>query len=155
MTIYNVVRDGEATRRDITEGNKFNQFPPNMREISPSEFWSRMSAHTPIKIETRAPVVRGDDDYPYSYIWASLNLYYFSEDEGVAFTVNWNPTPKHDGPNDFWPRFFWFGPCRHEWKEISQEEAKKKGVMHHGMCYHVYECQVKNCGKFMSTDSSG
>lgn len=42
--------------------------------------------------------------------------------------------------------------CVHEYKELSQESARAKGIAHHGMCWHVYECA--KCGHAMSQDSS-
>jgi hypothetical protein len=42
--------------------------------------------------------------------------------------------------------------CVHEYKELSQETARAKGVEHFGMCWHVYECA--KCGHHKSTDSN-
>jgi hypothetical protein len=43
--------------------------------------------------------------------------------------------------------------CLHEWRELSVQEARSKGISHFGMCYHVVEC--KHCGRIRSYDSSG
>ena len=42
--------------------------------------------------------------------------------------------------------------CIHEFRELSQDEARKAGVAHYGMCWHVYECN--HCGKHVAQDSS-
>jgi len=147
MSISNVVNDSQASR---DRGNKYNQFPPNMIEVSPSEFWHNVSV--PRKIETRQPFLYSEDA-PYGYFWGTLIMYYTDEESGYAFTTHWDPTPNYQGPNDVWPRFFWFGPCRHAWRELTQKEAHEKGIIHHGMCYHVEEC-VK-CEKIWTYDSSG
>jgi hypothetical protein len=58
--------------------------------------------------------------------------------------------------NDYWDkkiRYFKFAKCFHVYEELSVEEAKKAGVEHFGMCYHV--CKCKNCGMIHSYDSSG
>jgi len=48
-------------------------------------------------------------------------------------------------------RYFYFG-CEHKNIELSQAECRKRGISHHGMCYHVYECS--QCGYIESQDSS-
>ena len=42
--------------------------------------------------------------------------------------------------------------CLHQDVEISRADAQAAGIVHFGMCYHVYKC-VK-CGRHKSTDSS-
>lgn len=42
--------------------------------------------------------------------------------------------------------------CIHEYKEISAKEARERGIMHYGMCWHVYVCS--KCGNIDCTDSS-
>ena len=49
-------------------------------------------------------------------------------------------------------RYFKIG-CRHNWKELTQKEARAKGISHYGSCYHVRECL--SCGIVWSYDSSG
>jgi len=43
--------------------------------------------------------------------------------------------------------------CEHDFEEISGDEARKLGVQHFGMCWHVTRC--KKCGEISSYDSSG
>jgi len=43
--------------------------------------------------------------------------------------------------------------CLHTMKELSYEEARKRGINHYGRCYHVYEC-TKGCGTIRGYDSS-
>lgn len=42
--------------------------------------------------------------------------------------------------------------CVHDDVELSQLEARAKGVAHYGMCWHVYEC--RKCRRRRTTDSS-
>lgn len=42
--------------------------------------------------------------------------------------------------------------CVHDYHELSVEQCRAKGIGHHGMCWHVYECA--KCGEIRSTDSS-
>lgn len=43
--------------------------------------------------------------------------------------------------------------CIHERREVEQSECRKRGIVHHGMCWHVNEC--KKCGQLSAYDSSG
>ncbi len=43
--------------------------------------------------------------------------------------------------------------CFHEYTELSQQEAREKGVSHFGMCYHVLQCI--HCDQITAYDSSG
>ena len=49
-------------------------------------------------------------------------------------------------------RYFRIG-CEHNWKELSQKEARAEGVSHYGNCWHVNKCG--DCGMVWSYDSSG
>lgn len=49
-------------------------------------------------------------------------------------------------------RYFRLG-CPHEWKELAQEEAERRGRVHHGRCYHV--CYCAKCESYWEYDSSG
>jgi len=147
VSVFKLVYDGEATA-----ARSHNEMPENIREISPSEFWHKMGTYTPKRIEFRQPIVRNADGAFGGFV-GGLHMYWFSDDDGLAFMTEWDPDTRHyQGPNDFWARFFWFGKCRHSWREMTQREAKEKGQVHFGMCYHVCECSL--CGKFMSYDSS-
>ena len=42
--------------------------------------------------------------------------------------------------------------CIHTTKELTQAECRKRGITHHGMCWHVTECI--HCGKISAYDSS-
>lgn len=42
--------------------------------------------------------------------------------------------------------------CVHKNRELSVEECRARGIGHHGMCWHVYECE--KCGQIRSVDSS-
>lgn len=44
--------------------------------------------------------------------------------------------------------------CDHNYgRELNVEECQRRGIAHHGNCWHVYECG--KCKKFFSVDSSG
>lgn len=75
-------------------------------------------------------------------------------DIGKGLFVNSRPyrdgTPASHG---YFMRFFRIG-CDHlNLKELSQEEARKRGIRHYGMHDHYYECP--DCGYTRRTDSSG
>ena len=61
-----------------------------------------------------------------------------------------HPSRKYD--YGYAVRFFRLG-CIHAWKELSQQESRERGVLHHGNCYHVYLCLV--CDMIQARDSSG
>lgn len=123
----------------------WNAFPEGMREISASEFWGLMNKYTPKLIEHRQPYVQSCEEFPGGYLWGDLTLYYLDDNEGIAFTVEWTDM-------QYWARHFWFGPCRHVYKELTQQECTTEGIVHFGRCFHVYRCE--KCGKFQWFDSS-
>jgi hypothetical protein len=137
---YKIIIDGEHQKRqkDIkrNSGDHFNDFPPNMREISPSDFWHWFGSYQPAGTEFRQPIVdRG--------FWGNLTLLFSNHamTEGYAFTTHWDPVSGHNGPNDFWPRFFRFGICIHV------DTASTIGN-----CLRKYTC--KKCGRSYTIDSS-
>ena len=42
--------------------------------------------------------------------------------------------------------------CIHDFVGVSEDECNRRGITHHGRCWHVYEC--KHCGQITSHDSS-
>jgi len=124
-------------------GQHLNDFPPNMREISPSEFWHWFGLYTPAATEFRQPIMPGNEDNLYGEFWGDLTLLYSTHamTEGYAFTTSWDYTQPHGGPNDFWPRFFKFGLCIHRYQGM---------VI--GNCLTKYTCQ--KCGQTYTIDSS-
>lgn len=81
-----------------------------------------------------------DDDKTYA---RNFQLFWTSVNEGYAIY------------SDYWKGkiyYFQFG-CQHEYAELSYETCKKRGITHHGHCWHVTEC--KKCGDIFSYDSSG
>ena len=126
--------------------SQFNQFPVGMREIEAHEFWNLMR-NVPSRIEFRQPFIPACEEFPFGCYWGDLFLYYRTDVEGVAYSLEWGDNMQ------FWVRYFWFGPCRHILKEISQKECIERGIAHFGMCWHVVECT--KCGRIHSYDSSG
>lgn len=57
--------------------------------------------------------------------------------------------------HDYWEKkvYCWEVGCDHEYKELSVEQSRKRGISHWGMHCHVYECP--KCGYLYSVDSSG
>lgn len=116
----------------------YNDSPPNFKEISEKEFaQSKFFTYDSDYREYRQITNFGDKCIP-------IQLYYFFDQTGYGMS------------SDYWNgkvRYFQFSKCEHEYRELSVSEARQKGQIHHGNCYHVYEC-VK-CGYIIAQDSSG
>lgn len=48
---------------------------------------------------------------------------------------------------------YWAFGCNHAYRELSQDECRRRGIHHYGMFCHVRECA--NCGMIRTDDSSG
>lgn len=48
--------------------------------------------------------------------------------------------------------YYAFG-CKHDYRELGQDEAQGRGMNHYGMFCHIYECRT--CGNIEKQDSSG
>jgi hypothetical protein len=137
---YKVIIDEEHRQdhnsRTRGSGDHFNDFPPNMREISSSQFWHWFGLYQLTGTEFRQPVVE-------KQFWGNLTLLFSNHTmtEGYAFTTQWDPAPDCNGPNDFWPRFFLFGICTH---------VDTASII--GNCLTKYIC--KKCGRSYTIDSS-
>jgi hypothetical protein len=119
----------------------YNDAPPNWREITMEEFArSEWFTYSPVAYEHRQfiiPDLEGKD------IYHSVAMFYMQGGSGFAFT------------NEYWEnkvRIFRFDLCVHDYHGLSQEECRKRGIYHAGMCYHVMECA--KCGQIYAYDSS-
>jgi len=146
--IYKLVPANELDEQRKVRGSgwHYNDFPPNMRECSPAEFWNNMSSYYFHGTEFRQPMYERSEDMPYGGHWGNLTLLYTDKEytEGFAYTTEWDYTPvkaRGTAPHDFWPRFFKFGVCIHEWSGMSV-----------GRC--LMQCTCKKCGKTYQIDSS-
>jgi len=117
---------------------RFNDLPPNFKEISEKEFaQSKFFIYSPQKLGFKQVAVRGDNDpqkeQKKGLESVDLHLYFFHDGSGFALA------------RDYWKgkvRFFYFELCRHEWETLENR-----------MCYHKARC-VK-CGYIHEVDSSG
>jgi hypothetical protein len=145
VLIYKMVT--ETTKpEERHSGKHYNDFPLNMREISPAQFWNWYGTYTPVAQEFRQPQYDRNEDMTYGGHWGNLMMFYTDYDytEGYAFTTQWDHTRTTSGykaPNDFWPRFFKFGPCIHHYVEKKIDK-----------CLHRHTCT--KCGKSYEIDSS-
>jgi len=148
--IYKLISNDKANneRKGALRGSgwHYNDFPPNMRECSPAEFWHVMGTYFFSSQEHRQPSYERSEDMPYGGFWGNLTILYTDSQctEGYAFTTHWDHTHTKAGgtaPYDFWPRFFKFGVCIHKYT------GKKIGN-----CLTKYTCE--KCGKTYEIDSS-
>jgi hypothetical protein len=123
-------------RPEITGSIHPNDFPEGWREVDSGEFArSDFFTYNPTHIEYRQM-----HDSHLSSVHAKL--FHFHDGTGVAMS------------SDFWEkkvRYYKFG-CDHAYTELSKADSEVRGIQHHGMCWHVYECA--KCNNIMSTDSS-
>ena len=124
---------------EITGSIHPNAFPVGWREIAPEEFsQSDFFTYSPTHIEYRQMCDKSTPNKPMT----SAKLFHFSDGTGIAMS------------SDYWAKkilYFKFG-CDHSYSELSKHECGTRGIGHHGMCWHVYECA--NCGNILSQDSS-
>lgn len=127
----------------VTNYGTFNKMPePFSPCADPHDYLHHAYTYSPLGTEFRQ--IPGidfgleDDKKPYR----SYHIEWYG-DQGWAVTY------------DYWRKLLLtvrLG-CDHNYKELSVEEAKKRGIIHWGMCYHVLECS--KCGHIISYDSSG
>jgi hypothetical protein len=127
----------------------YNREPKGMVEISEAEFaQSAYFVWMAEAIETRQIITSVNDAvysarrgmYPLMIFWMDTDP---KQASGFAIRHDY-----YEGKI----RYFRVG-CDHDYGELSQKEARKRGIAHFGNCYHVTEC--KKCGKILSYDSSG
>ena len=110
-----------------------NDFPAGWRKVTAEEF-SRSTFFTYSPTHTEYRQMQNDDHAPSVH----ARLFHFSDGTGVAMS------------SDFWAKevhYYKFG-CDHKYDELSREESERRGIRHHGMCWHVYECS--ECQHIMS-----
>jgi hypothetical protein len=139
--------DGYDKHKEIYGG--YNDFPPNWTEITEKEFLKHFFCWTIQKIESRQMREKGSNNF------ISARLFFMSKDPHVAIVDESFSYKNEKGmiAFDHNARFFKFQDCEHEFKELNYDECKKRGITHHGKCWHVTECE--KCGKMFSFDSSG
>lgn len=76
-------------------------------------------------------------------VYHSVNLFFYADGTGVAMVTDYWTAPH--------VRWYAFG-CVHEYKELSADESRARGLYHAGSCWHVNECS--KCGCVSSVDSS-
>lgn len=129
---------------------KYNDFPPNWREITQDEFARSLFFHyTPDFIDFRQMYEKDKDGKrAYNAPYTSGKLFFFWNKTGIGI-VDTYEDKKYNAKKIL--RFFKFG-CEHKYRELSREESAKKGRTHFGRCYHIEECTT--CGHIWEYDSS-
>jgi hypothetical protein len=122
--------------------SEFNVAPEGWREISVEEFArSHFFIYSFDKYEYRQ-IRRLADGSEIEGPMLAVGLFHMHDNTGYGIR------------NDWWEEkvFYYKFGCEHEYKGLSQEECRKRGIAHFGRCYHVSECGV--CGYVLSVDSS-
>ena len=119
------------------DGTHFNDAPVGLREITEEDFakgpfFHMCPTHTEYKQITRGRKGKCVLD---------LHIFWFQDKTGIAMSA------------DFWKGkvTYWACGCDHKYKELSYDECKERKISHHGMCWHVKECQI--CKHVTSYDS--
>lgn len=132
------------------EWGNYNDPLPNMVEITIEEF--AQSGFFTWCIEAQEHRQVDPNRIDKSKLLSPITTYF-------SLIIFYTNGPKESGfalSGDYWNkkvRYFKFAKCYHEYTELTVEEARKEGVEHFGMCYHV--CKCKKCGSLHSYDSSG
>lgn len=121
---------------------RFNDIPPGWRETTEDDFaksfrvWclegydTRQFRDSPYKTESGHPLI-------------DAQLFFFNSQEHFGMML------------DYWAgkvRYFRFG-CDHDYRGVSVQEARQRGILHHGGTYFVREC--RKCGHIYGNCSSG
>jgi hypothetical protein len=124
---------------EITGSIHPNDLPVGWRKVSAEEFSrSVFFTYSPTHVEYRQMYDKAQANTP----MLSAKLFHFWDGTGIAMS------------SDYWAKevhYYKFG-CDHKYNELSRKESERRGIGHHGMCWHVYECS--KCQHIMSTDSS-
>ena len=125
---------------------KYNDFPPNIQEITEGEFAQSMFfSYDPTMTEYRQVVRRksGEPDPVKLCANSGLKLFYFHDNTGIAMCHDYYAKKVH---------YFKFFLCEHTYIELSHAQATAEGHYHGGRCYHVLKCS--KCGLVTAHDSS-
>jgi hypothetical protein len=135
---------------DSPDGTDSYEMPKGWRPITLEELTlSRFNNESPAFIEHRQFDWHSDTS-PYGKRRIIAILHWYHDKTGVAFHKDWvyNPTKK-EGQWEL--SYFAFG-CKHQFKKLSPEESRARGLEHYGNCWHVHQCQ--KCQFINSYDSS-
>ena len=120
----------------------YNDTPPGWREITEKDFaQSQFFQYNPEKTEFRQ-IYKAEVKSEAGGPLLNARLYFFHDGTGVAMM------------NDYWAgklRYFAFG-CKHEYRKVDGEEARKLGLHPSGPHDHAYCCDL--CDHKMIVDSS-
>ena len=133
---------GDALAPDKT---KYNDPPIGLRRITEKDFvQGKFFMYNPMFIEHRQIYVKSKEDLTGDRkgIMIDMILYWFHDGTGVAM---------HRDYSGGKVEYFAFG-CKHEYRELSQDQCRVRGIHHWGRCYHVYECKL--CDYIDAVDSS-
>lgn len=131
------------------DGTSSHEMPKGWRRIEAEEFEaSKMGYEKPAFIEHRQ-FDWDNDVVPYGKRRIYAMLYWFQDKTGVAIHREWVGTGLAKGR--YQATFFAFG-CKHEYRELSRDEARAIDVYHGGSCYHVHQCKL--CSHVDAYDSS-
>jgi hypothetical protein len=145
-----ITQDGPAP-----DGGSVNDKPPGWREITAKELAKGYYAtYYPDRTEHRSIVLpHVDRDGSTREMYSSVTLYWYFDGSGVAIEcVHWGVEANKPEDERTYMRFYAFELCKHEYVELSPATARRKGIEHCGMCWHVLECA--RCGHVWSYDSS-
>lgn len=137
---------------DSPDGTDNYEMPNGWRSITTEELaLSQFNNESPEFIERRQFDWHSDTQ-PYGKKRIHATLYWFFDKTGIAFHKEWiyNPGQKQGQ----WKLFYFAFGCKHQFKELSQQECRAMNIFHYGngSCWHVHQCQ--QCKHLTSYDSS-
>lgn len=115
----------------------YNDWPPNMKPSTASEFWCQVNSWGYGQIERRQPIVgravnKSDPTYPNDPSSVHVHTYEDSSGFVVALVTTENGIKR---------RFFTFAACNHKYE-----------MTHQRVCYSEQTCKI--CGHKYAIDSS-
>lgn len=144
-------KDQEVAAELKKEFGDYNDFPPNWRRITADEFAKSNFFHYGPRYMGHRQMCRPAEHMTDGHM-LEATLFFFDDHTGVAMesyrplrTDFTKPAPEAE------VRFYAFG-CDHQYREMSMDECRTEGLMHHGHCWHVFLCE--KCGQTKAHDSS-
>ena len=133
--MYNLVYGDQEDQKTFEKKfGRYNDAPPNLKEITQDEFFHVLSTYSPEQQAYKQVM----DDPRFDPVM-NLHMYIYSDGSGVAFTTEWLP---EKGLGVWEQKFYSFAVCEHNY-EVTLSR----------MCYSELRCT--KCGHQTSIDSSG
>lgn len=132
----------------IEELGTINSLPTPFSSCTEHDFIHALKIYSPLYFEYRQVHIEGK-------FCASTHIYWFPTCAyAVVLPDKWRCGKEGESRIVYMePSLYYRIGCIHNWNELTQSTCQEKGIVHHGMHWHVEKCS--KCGMSRSYDSSG